>query len=121
MTCIIEELHADDVTKELKYLGNWLINIAQIENNEIKEKVLTKTFETLLTFCEIIPSCNITFTTSTIANEGKVSLNEPPSLLMIKILFKKISKKKEKESKMIISNLDVNLNKNYGIYDQKSN
>ncbi|RHZ86017.1 hypothetical protein Glove_57g83 [Diversispora epigaea] len=47
-TCTTEKLHIDDTTKELKHLGNWLINIAQIENNDVKKNILTKTFETLL-------------------------------------------------------------------------
>jgi len=29
-------LHTDDTEKGLEYLGNWLINIAQTENNEKK-------------------------------------------------------------------------------------
>lgn len=97
-TCITEELHADDITKGLEYLGNWLINIAQTIDNEIKKRILTKTFETLFTFCEITSGRNITSSISTTDNEEKISLNEPPSLLMIKILFKDISKKRKRRA-----------------------
>ncbi|GES88673.1 hypothetical protein GLOIN_2v1803841 [Rhizophagus clarus] len=97
-TCTTEELHADNITKELEYLRNWLINFVQTENYEVKKKILTKTFEILLTFCEITPNCNTTSATNTTTNEEKISLNEPPSLLMIKILFKEISRKKKKEN-----------------------
>ncbi|GES78038.1 hypothetical protein GLOIN_2v1473966 [Rhizophagus clarus] len=96
-TCITEELHANDITKGLEYLGNWLINIAQTTDNETKKRILTNTFETLFTFCEIPFGHNIT-SASTTDNEERISLNEPPSLLMIKILFKEISKKKDKEN-----------------------
>ncbi|GBB84851.1 hypothetical protein RclHR1_11420006 [Rhizophagus clarus] len=96
-TCITEELHANDITKGLEYLGNWLINIAQTTDNETKKRILTNTFETLFTFCEIPFGRNIT-SASTTDNEERISLNEPPSLLMIKILFKEISKKKDKEN-----------------------
>jgi len=117
ITCITEKLHADDTTKGLEYLDNWLIGIAQTENNEIKKDILIKTFETLLTFCKITSGHNTTITISTSTNEEKISLNEPSSLFMIKILLKELLKKRKKRTLMILSNLDVNSNKNYGIHD----
>ncbi|CAB4488761.1 unnamed protein product [Rhizophagus irregularis] len=36
-TCISENLHADDITKGLEFIGNLLINIARTGNNEIKK------------------------------------------------------------------------------------
>jgi len=72
-------LHVNDTIKKLEYLENWLINITQIENNEIKEKILTKTFETLFTFCKITSDYNITSITSIIANEKKFLLINLPA------------------------------------------
>jgi len=95
--CITEKLHADDTTKGLEYLSNWLIGIVQTENNEIKKDILIKTFKTLLTFCEITSGHNTITIISTLTNEEKIFLNEPSSLFMIKILFKRTSKKEEKK------------------------
>ncbi|RHZ66091.1 hypothetical protein Glove_309g4 [Diversispora epigaea] len=90
-TCITEKLHVNDTTKGLKYLGKWLINIAQIDDDNIKKKILTKTFETLLPFCKITS----TNTTSTSIHE-KNSFIEPPSLFIMKILFTSTFKNEEK-------------------------
>ncbi|CAB4436195.1 unnamed protein product [Rhizophagus irregularis] len=92
-TCTI--LHADDTAKGLEYLGNWLINIAQTGND--KEKILTKAFEALLPFADLTFSSNSTITTLI-----STTLNEPPSLFMIKTLFIEFSKKQEIEKKLEI-------------------
>ncbi|RIA92360.1 hypothetical protein C1645_820785, partial [Glomus cerebriforme] len=101
-TCITEKLHADDTTKGLECLGNWLIDIARTGNHEIKKDILTKTFDTLLTFREVTSNHNITTATNTATNissdDEKIFLNEPPSLFMIKFLFEKTPKKEEKKS-----------------------
>ena len=49
-TCITEKLHNNDITEGLEYLGNWLINIVQIHDNEIKKNILKETFRILLPF-----------------------------------------------------------------------
>ena len=92
-------LHADDTAKGLEYLGNWLINIAQTENND-KKNILTKTFETLLPFADLLsPSSDFTLIPTT--------LNEPPSLFMIKTLFIEFSKKQEIEKQIEIKNKEI--------------
>ncbi|PKY33757.1 hypothetical protein RhiirB3_452924 [Rhizophagus irregularis] len=47
-TCITEKLYDVDITKGLEFIGNLLIKIAQMENNEVKKNILIKTFEILL-------------------------------------------------------------------------
>ncbi|RIA94113.1 hypothetical protein C1645_818489 [Glomus cerebriforme] len=64
-------LHADDTTKRLECLGNWLIDIAQTGNHEIKKDILTKTFDTLLTFREVTSNHNITTATNTATNTSR--------------------------------------------------
>ncbi|PKB95696.1 hypothetical protein RhiirA5_436225, partial [Rhizophagus irregularis] len=39
-TCITEKLHEGDITKGLEFIGNLLIKIAQMGNNEIKKNIL---------------------------------------------------------------------------------
>ncbi len=105
-------------------MSNWLIGIVQTENNEIKKDILIKTFKTLLTFCEITSGHNTITIISTLTNEEKIFLNEPSSLFMIKILFKRTSKKEEKKDtndfeqfeyefrqKLWNSRSEINLNK----------
>jgi hypothetical protein len=100
-TCITEKLHEDDVTKELEFMGNLLIKIAQMENNEIKENILIKTFEILLPLTSneaYVDSAtdisNPAADTSTNYKKlEKIILNKPPSLFMIKFLKKQRSKK----------------------------
>ncbi|GES78499.1 hypothetical protein GLOIN_2v1482460 [Rhizophagus clarus] len=93
-------LHTDDTAKGLEYLGNWLINIAQTGND--KEKILTKVFEALLPFADLTFSSNSTITTLI-----STTLNEPPSLFMIKTLFIEFSKKQEIEKKLEIKEKEL--------------
>src|SRR5207245_1908060 len=46
----MKKLHVDDISKGLEFLGNWLIDIAQTENNEIKRNILIKVSETFIPF-----------------------------------------------------------------------
>src|SRR3954463_4849133 len=56
-TCVTEKLHANDATRGLECLGNWLINIAHTNNNsEFKEKLLIETFKTLFPFTSVLNS-----------------------------------------------------------------
>ncbi|CAB4386519.1 unnamed protein product [Rhizophagus irregularis] len=131
-TCISENLHANDITKGLEFIGNLLINIAHTGNNEIKKNILIKIFKTLLFFLPLKSDSTTSFSTST-ANistdykeQEKIVLNEPPSLFMIKTFFIKIYKEKECKNveindfnefghtfgqKLWNSRLDVNLKK----------
>lgn len=96
-------LHADDTAKGLEYLGNWLINIAQTGNDKEKnQKILTKAFEALLPFADLMFSSNSTITTLI-----STTLNEPPSLFMIKTLFIEFSKKQEIEKKLEIKEKEL--------------
>ncbi|PKK57181.1 hypothetical protein RhiirC2_798524 [Rhizophagus irregularis] len=96
-------LHADDMAKGLEYLGNWLINIAQTGNDKEKnQKILTKAFEALLPFADLTFSSNSTITTFI-----STTLNEPPSLFMIKTLFIEFSKKQEIEKKLEIKEKEL--------------
>jgi len=99
-TCITEELHADDITKGLEFIGNLLIRIAQTKSNEIKENILIKTLEILLTSIE----------SSDYEKCKKIILNEAPSLFMIKILFIKIFREKEVNKKVEINDLPFKVN-----------
>jgi hypothetical protein len=90
------------MAKGLEYLGNWLINIAQTENND-KKIILTKTFEALLPFADLlVPSSDSTSTTLI-----PTTLNEPPSLFMIKTLFIEFYKKQEIEKKLEIEKKEI--------------
>jgi len=99
-TCITEELHADDITKGLEFIGNLLIRIAQTKSNEIKENIIIKTLEILLTSIE----------SSDYEKREKIILNEAPSLFMIKILFIKIFREKEVNKKVEINDLPFKVN-----------
>jgi hypothetical protein len=92
-TCANEKLHANDTKKGLEYLGNWLINIAQTGSDEFKKNLLIETSRALLPFTSV-PFNTDTDTTSTftnhiLTNQAKILFNEPPSLFMIKLIFKK--------------------------------
>ena len=103
-TCITEKLHVDDIKKGIEFLGNWLINIARIEHEEIKKYILIRIFEALLPFTKLSISSS---SKSTINTPIPTTLNEPPSLFMIKILFMEISKKKEIEKELEIEDFEV--------------
>jgi len=92
-TCITEELYANDTTKSLKFLANWLIKVAQIKNDEIKEKILVKTVESFLPFNTILSTTSTTsFLTINTSIDQKIHFIKPSSLFMIKILFIDISR-----------------------------
>jgi len=97
-TCITEELY--DITKGLEFIGNLLIRIVQTKSNEIKENILIKTLEILLTSIE----------SSNYEKREKIILNEAPSLFMIKILFIKIFREKEVNKKVEINDLPFKIN-----------
>ncbi|PKY61769.1 hypothetical protein RhiirA4_523616 [Rhizophagus irregularis] len=100
ITCITEKLHEGDITKGLEFIGNLLIKIAQMGNNEIKKNILVKTFEILRPlasnddFDTTIP-IPITRTSINYEEQEKIILDKPPTLFMIKFLFIKIYKEKE--------------------------
>ncbi|GET01204.1 hypothetical protein GLOIN_2v1473966 [Rhizophagus clarus] len=91
--CTIHSWKLNNKNIQVPYIGQYSCKALQA-----LPPILTKTFEILFTFCEITSNCDTTSATNTTTNEEKISLNEPPSLLMIKILFKEISRKKEKEN-----------------------
>src|SRR5581483_6959828 len=109
-TCITEKLHNDNVTKGLEFISNLLIKIAQMDNNEIKKKILIKAFKILLplTSNEIYTNSTTSTTTNTLINcekqeKEKIIFNIPPSLFMVKFVFMKIFKKiKKKKMKLTI-------------------
>jgi len=107
-TCITEKLHDDDITKELEFMGNLLIKIAQMEDNEIKKQILIKIFEVLLPLTNKTYADSTTTTASTLSDDEKqekekVIFDNPPSLFMVKFLFMKILKKiNQKKTKLMI-------------------
>ena len=115
-TCITKKLHENDITKGLEFMGNLLIKIAQMDNNEIKKNIFIKIFEIL--FSLISNEINTDFTTTipipttnTSVNyeeQEKIILDKPPTLFMIKFLFIKIFKDKEVK-KNEISNYKANI------------
>ncbi|PKY34972.1 hypothetical protein RhiirB3_455208, partial [Rhizophagus irregularis] len=121
-TCITEKLHEGDITKGLEFIGNLLIKIAQMGNNEIKKNILVKTFEILRPlasnddFDTTIP-IPITRTSINYEEQEKIILDKPPTLFMIKFLFIKIYKEKEEFGCTLGQKLwDLRLN----IYSKKS-
>ena len=95
-TCITEKLHDNNTTRGLECLGNWLINIAQTTNSKFKEKLLIETFKTLLSFTSVLEyTDNSTQAANTLTNKEKISIDKPPSLFMINILFMRNFKKNE--------------------------
>jgi hypothetical protein len=102
-TCVTEELHAEDTSKRLEFIGNLLINIAKTENNEIKKDILIKTLEILLPLAS-----NEIYTNLNYNKQEKIIFNQPPSLFMIKFLFIKNFKEKEVK-KDEINNYNVNI------------
>ena len=111
-TCITEKLHDSDITEGLKFIGNLLIKIAQTENNdEIKKNILIKTFEILFPLIsnEIYADSTTTISNPTVNYEKqeKIILDKPPSLFIIKFLFRKIFKEKDAK-KSEIDNFKVN-------------
>ncbi|PKC14556.1 hypothetical protein RhiirA5_409265 [Rhizophagus irregularis] len=75
-TCITEKLHDD----ELEFIGNLLIKIAQMKNNEITDIATIPTINTSINYDE---------------EQEKIIPDKPPSLFMIKFLFIKIFKENE--------------------------
>ena len=109
-TYITEKLHADNITKGFKFIGNLLINITQIKNNKIKENILIKTLEILLPLT-FIDSTTTTPTNESIdhENQEKIILDKPSSLFMIKFIFIKIFKEKETKKDVEINDFKVNI------------
>src|SRR5437763_11732581 len=90
ITCVNENLHNNDTTKGLEFFGNWLINIAQIDDNEVKKNILIKIFKILLPFTTPFnKKFNNTSTpiTKIVTEQEQNSFNELPSLFMIRVLF----------------------------------
>ncbi|CAB5194603.1 unnamed protein product [Rhizophagus irregularis] len=107
-TCITEKLHDVDITKGLEFIGNLLIKIAQMKNNEVKKNILIKTFEILLpltsnkiTDIATIPTINISINYD--EEQEKIIPDKPPSLFMIKFLFIKIFKENKVKKNEIIN------------------
>ncbi|RHZ88406.1 hypothetical protein Glove_23g147 [Diversispora epigaea] len=76
ITCITENLHDDDTNKGLEFFENWLINIAQTDNDEIKKNILVETFKTFLPFASPL---NQKFTNNiSISTKEKSFYNELP-------------------------------------------
>ncbi len=115
-TCITEKLHANDITKSLEHLDNWLINIAQTDSDEFKKNLLTETSKVLLPFTSVPfnQKYTDTDTTSILTNQEKIIFNEPPSLFIIKFLFKE--KKTKMNSKM---NFEIDFEKFGCTFGQK--
>ncbi|CAB5377429.1 unnamed protein product [Rhizophagus irregularis] len=87
-TCITEKLHDDDITKGLEFIGNLLIKIAQMKNNEITDIATIPTINTSINYDE---------------EQEKIIPDKPPSLFMIKFLFIKIFKEDEVKKIEIIN------------------
>jgi hypothetical protein len=113
ITCITENSHKEDITKGLEFLGDWLINIARTEYEEIKKDLLIETFKTFLPFVNRLSSqtnSNITTTvqTTNALTNWEIPINESPSLFMIKTVFMETVKNKKKvEKNSEISDFEV--------------
>ena len=123
--CITEKLHDSDITEGLKFIGNLLIKIAQTENNdEIKKNILIKTFEILFPLIsnEIYADFTTTISNPTVNYEKqeKIILDKPPSLFIIKFLFRKIFKEKDAK-KSEIDNFEVNFSISIHLFLLKKN
>ncbi|CAB4424037.1 unnamed protein product [Rhizophagus irregularis] len=85
-TC--EQLHLEDTSKGLEFLGNWLIHFSQTQNEEIKNEALIALVNALIPFTSF-PISNKQALAKSISSD----INQIPSLFIIKMLFIKSSKK----------------------------
>ncbi|EXX67680.1 uncharacterized protein OCT59_000989 [Rhizophagus irregularis] len=85
-TC--EQLHLEDTSKGLEFLGNWLIHFSQAQNEEIKNEALIALVNALIPFTSF-PISNKQALAKSISSD----INQIPSLFIIKMLFIKSSKK----------------------------
>ncbi|RHZ75099.1 hypothetical protein Glove_217g170 [Diversispora epigaea] len=109
-TCITEQLHLKDTDKGFEFLGDWIINISQTQDEENKNQILIALINALIPFTSFSPSFitnisnkNINFTNESNKNKQLI-FNQLPSLFIIKILFIESSKKIKYERNLNINN-----------------
>ncbi|RHZ56814.1 hypothetical protein Glove_396g30 [Diversispora epigaea] len=109
-TCITEQLHLKDTDKGLEFLGDWIINISQTQDEENKNQILIALINALIPFTSFSPSFitnisnkNINFTNESNKNKQLI-FNQLPSLFIIKMLFIESSKKIKYERNLNINN-----------------
>ncbi|RHZ77506.1 hypothetical protein Glove_177g73 [Diversispora epigaea] len=109
-TCITKQLHLKDTDKGLEFLGDWIINISQTQDEENKNQILIALINALIPFTSFSPSFitnisnkNINFTNESNKNKQLI-FNQLPSLFMIKMLFIESSKKIKYERNLNINN-----------------
>jgi hypothetical protein len=117
-TCITKQLHLSDTSKGLEFLGNWLIDFSQTENEEIKEKILIALVDILIPFATFPYFNKKTFTESTYTNTNtninststntlaRINLTQLPSLFIIKTLFIESTKKISDKQDLKINNFE---------------
>lgn len=83
-TC--KQLHLEDISKGLEFLGNWLIEFSQSQDKEIKNKALIALTNTLSPFTSFPFSNKQSYT-----ELSSTDTNQIPSLFITKMLFIKSS------------------------------
>jgi hypothetical protein len=100
-TCITEQLHLEDTSKALEFLGNWIINISQTQDEKNKDQILIALVNTLIPFA----SSSLITNNPNIANKQLI-INQLPSLFIIRMLFIESSKNIKYEQDLNISDFE---------------
>ena len=119
ITCTARQWHLNDTSKALEFLGNWLIDFSQTEDEETKEQILLALVDILTpftsfpnkknkkTFNDSIPNENINIDPISTSNTFiKNKFTQLPSLFIIKTLFINPFKKIRKEKDLKITDFE---------------
>ncbi|CAB4433302.1 unnamed protein product [Rhizophagus irregularis] len=101
-TCTNKQLHLEDTSKGLEFLGNWLNDISRTQDDEFKKKILVA-----LLVNTLIPFAPHSYYNKETINPIPIStskITQPPSLFLIKMLFIKFFKKINDNPKINIDN-----------------
>ncbi|GBC39514.2 hypothetical protein GLOIN_2v1480545 [Rhizophagus irregularis DAOM 181602=DAOM 197198] len=100
-TCVNKQLHLEDISKGLEFLGNWLIDISRTQDEELKKQILVALVNTLIPFA---PHSYYNKETNNPIPISTSKITQPPSLFLIKMLFIKFFKKINDNPKINIDN-----------------
>ncbi|PKY62763.1 hypothetical protein RhiirA4_489832, partial [Rhizophagus irregularis] len=100
-TCTNKQLHLEDTSKGLEFLGNWLNDISRTQDDEFKKKILVALVNTLIPFA---PHSYYNKETINPIPISTSKITQPPSLFLIKMLFIKFFKKINDNPKINIDN-----------------
>jgi hypothetical protein len=113
--CIGDGLHKNDVTSGLKLVANWLLQISEQADEQVKNSILTKIITMIIPYVSLISS-TLNKSTSIPPNESAIQNNDSeigPSLFMIRMLFINTLKNKNDDSQEEIDDPE-RLGKSFG-------